>query len=64
MDRIDHKNLSEDLELLSTLSRPHNTKDWMQAFWMPYTGNRDFKSNPRMFVSANDCYFTTSEGRK
>jgi len=64
MDRIDHKNLSEDLELLSTLSRPHNTKDWMQAFWMPYTGNRDFKSNPRMFVSAKDCYFTTSDGRK
>jgi beta-alanine--pyruvate transaminase len=36
----------------------------MQAFWMPYTGNREFKQNPRMFVSAKDCYFQDSSGRQ
>ena len=40
------------------------TKSWMDAFWMPYSGNRDFKSKPRMFVSAKGCYFKTEEGRE
>lgn len=38
--------------------------EWMQAFWMPYTGNREFKQNPRIFVSAKDCYFQDSSGRQ
>jgi beta-alanine--pyruvate transaminase len=37
---------------------------FMQAFWMPYSGNRDFKNNPRMFVSAKGCYFKTADGRE
>jgi beta-alanine--pyruvate transaminase len=35
----------------------------MQAFWMPYSGNREFKQNPRMFVSAKDCHFQDNSGR-
>ncbi len=31
---------------------------------MPYTGNRDFKANPRMMVSAQGCYYTDINGRK
>ena len=36
----------------------------LRAFWMPFTANRQFKSNPRMFVAADGMYYTTAEGRK
>jgi beta-alanine--pyruvate transaminase len=31
---------------------------------MPFTGNRDFKKDPRIVVSAEGAYFTSSDGRK
>ncbi|OUS08180.1 aspartate aminotransferase family protein [Rhodobacterales bacterium 52_120_T64] len=34
------------------------------AFWMPFTANRQFKKNPRMFVAADGMYYTTAEGRR
>jgi beta-alanine--pyruvate transaminase len=37
---------------------------WMDAHWMPYTGNRNFKANPRMMVSAQGAYYTDASGRK
>ncbi|HRO58860.1 MAG TPA: aspartate aminotransferase family protein [Burkholderiaceae bacterium] len=37
---------------------------WLEAHWMPFTGNRDFKARPRMIVEASGCYYTDSEGRK
>ncbi len=36
----------------------------LNAFWMPFTANRQFKQAPRMFVSAKDMHFTTTDGRK
>ncbi len=36
----------------------------LSAFWMPFTANRQFKQNPRMFVAAKDMHYTTSDGRK
>ena len=36
----------------------------LNAFWMPFTSNRQFKQNPRMFVSAKDMHYTTSDGRQ
>jgi beta-alanine--pyruvate transaminase len=33
-------------------------------FWMPFTANRQFKSKPRMLVSASGMYYTTDDGRK
>jgi len=36
----------------------------LEAFWMPFTANRQFKSNPRMLVGAQDMHYTTSDGRK
>ena len=36
----------------------------LEAFWMPFTANRQFKSNPRLFVSAKDMHYTTADGRK
>jgi len=37
---------------------------WLDAHWMPYTCNREFKEHPRMMVSAKGCYYTMSDGRK
>jgi len=37
---------------------------WLEAHWMPYTGNRDFKANPRMMASAEGIYYTDTNGRK
>jgi beta-alanine--pyruvate transaminase len=36
----------------------------LSAFWMPFTSNRQFKKAPRMFVSAKDMHYTTSDGRQ
>jgi beta-alanine--pyruvate transaminase len=36
----------------------------LNAFWMPFTSNRQFKKSPRMFVSAKDMHYTTAEGRQ
>ena len=37
---------------------------WLDAHWMPFTGNRNFKANPRMVVAAEGSYYTMSDGRK
>jgi beta-alanine--pyruvate transaminase len=36
----------------------------LEAFWMPFTANRQFKKAPRMFVAAKDMHYTTAEGNK
>ncbi len=36
----------------------------LQAYWMPYTGNRQFKRDPRMIVAAKDVWFTDDRGRQ
>ena len=36
----------------------------LEAFWMPFTANRQFKQAPRMFVSAKDMHYTTADGRQ
>ncbi len=36
----------------------------LEAFWMPFTANRQYKKAPRLFVSAEGMYFTASDGRR
>ncbi|UTA46391.1 aspartate aminotransferase family protein [Simiduia sp. 21SJ11W-1] len=36
----------------------------LDAHWMPFSGNREFKRNPRMIRSAEGAYFTSTDGRK
>ena len=36
----------------------------LNAFWMPFTANRQFKKAPRMFASAKDMHYTTTDGRE
>jgi len=46
-----------------SLDNPSAPND-LSAFWMPFTANRQFKANPRMFVAADGMYYTTSDGRQ
>ncbi len=36
----------------------------LNAFWMPFTANRQFKKSPRMFVASKDMHYTTADGRQ
>ncbi|HHH39310.1 MAG TPA: aspartate aminotransferase family protein [Sedimenticola sp.] len=36
----------------------------LEAHWMPFTGNREFKAHPRIIVSAEGCYFRDDRGRR
>jgi beta-alanine--pyruvate transaminase len=36
----------------------------LEAFWMPFTANRQFKKAPRLLASASGMYYTTVDGRK
>jgi beta-alanine--pyruvate transaminase len=40
------------------------TPNNLEAFWMPFTANRQFKSKPRLFVGAKDMHYTSVDGRK
>ena len=36
----------------------------MDAYWMPFTANRQFKKHPRLFVKAAGMHYWTDDGRK
>jgi len=36
----------------------------LDAFWMPFSANRQFKQNPRLLVSAKDMHFKSADGRE
>jgi beta-alanine--pyruvate transaminase len=36
----------------------------LEAFWMPFTANRQFKSKPRLLVAAKDMHYTSHDGRE
>jgi len=36
----------------------------LEAFWMPFTANRQFKANPRLLAKAEGMHYWTAEGRK
>lgn len=38
--------------------------DWLNAFWMPFTPNKQFKSKPRLHVRAEGHYYFTSDGTR
>lgn len=41
-----------------------NTSSSLESFWMPFTANAQFKSTPRMLVSAEGMYYTAEDKRK
>lgn len=40
------------------------TQNQLDAHWMAFTGNRQFKQDPRIITSAEGAYYTDAEGRK
>jgi beta-alanine--pyruvate transaminase len=40
------------------------TRQDLEAHWMPYTGNRQFKEDPRIIVAADGAYFIDDRGRR
>jgi beta-alanine--pyruvate transaminase len=41
-----------------------STASNLDAYWMPFTANRDFKANPRVITGASGHYYTTENGNK
>jgi beta-alanine--pyruvate transaminase len=42
----------------------HLTHADLEAYWMPFTANRQFKSAPRIVAKAEGMYYTTDDGRR
>ena len=40
------------------------TQAQLDAHWMAYTGNRQFKKDPRIIVGAEGKYYTSAEGKR
>ena len=45
-------------------ARPRTDAAWLEAHWMPFTGNRNFKAAPRMISGAQGAYFTDIDGKR
>ena len=40
------------------------TREELEAFWMPFTANRQFKAAPRLLARAEGMYYWSHDGRK
>ncbi|MCB1679253.1 MAG: aspartate aminotransferase family protein [Halioglobus sp.] len=51
---------------MTSLSNPRRllTREQLEAHWMPYTGNRQFKEDPRMIVAAEGVHLIDDRGRR
>jgi len=43
---------------------PGLTPDQLEAFWMPFTANRQFKAAPRLLARAEGMHYWTADGRR
>jgi len=43
---------------------PGLTPDQLEAFWMPFTANRQFKTTPRLLARAEGMHYWTADGRR
>jgi beta-alanine--pyruvate transaminase len=46
-------------DISDRLNRPD-----LDAYWMPFTANRQFKADPRLLVAAKGVYYRTEDGRE
>jgi len=53
-----------DMSRYQDLSPQADVGSDLDAFWMPFTANRHFKSAPRMLERAEGMYYYTPEGRR
>ena len=52
------------MDLSDIHSQAGLTAAQLSAHWMPFTGNREFKSDPRILVGAQGAYYRDAQGRK
>ena len=45
-------------------AQPTIDRSQLEAFWMPFTANRQFKANPRLLARASGMHYWTPEGRQ
>jgi len=45
-------------------SPPQISPQDLEAFWMPFTANRQFKASPRLLAKAEGMHYWTADGRK
>jgi beta-alanine--pyruvate transaminase len=50
--------------LFAPAKAPPLNHDLMDSFWLPFTPNRQFKSQPRLFVAAEGMHYVTQDGRR
>ncbi len=46
------------------MARPQPATNNLEAFWMPFTANRQFKRAPRMLVEADGMFYKSADGRE
>ncbi|KFN49963.1 omega amino acid--pyruvate aminotransferase [Arenimonas malthae CC-JY-1] len=46
------------------LAQATETPERTDAFWMPFTANRQFKKTPRLLASAEGMYYRSTDGRE
>src|ERR1700687_3422155 len=49
---------------LTPASTPAAAHGELDAFWMPFTANRQFKANPRLLARADGMRYWTADGRE
>jgi beta-alanine--pyruvate transaminase len=47
---------------MTVMTAPNRSR--MEPYWLPFTANRAFKANPKLFAGADGMYYTTTEGRQ
>ena len=52
--------MSSTVDVANFDASPNN----LEAFWMPFTNNRQFKGKPRLLVGAQDMHYTSHDNRK
>jgi len=45
-------------------AQPILDRSQLEAFWMPFTANRQFKANPRLLARASGMHYWTADGRQ
>src|SRR5688572_33245167 len=45
-------------------AQPTLDRSQLEAYWMPFTANRQFKANPRLLARASGMHYWTADGRQ
>ncbi len=53
-----------DTSMADAAARTALGRNDLEAYWMPFTANRQFKSAPRLLISAKDMHYVMADGRR